>query len=89
MTLQEDIDALEGDLDFEYERVKLLVGEEIVRQMKQSGLRQDQLADRAGKPVHEIGHILSGHRNPMLRTLVRLANAMGCRVDIRFRRRKK
>jgi transcriptional regulator with XRE-family HTH domain len=52
---------------------------------KQAGLTQKQLAERAGMAQGDISKLESGNANPSVRTLQRLASAMGMQVEIIFR----
>jgi transcriptional regulator with XRE-family HTH domain len=52
---------------------------------KQAGLTQKQLAERAGMAQGDISKLESGNANPSVRTLQRLAAAMGMQVEIVFR----
>lgn len=44
------------------------------------GLTQRELADRCGTSVPAISHMERGTKVPNLTTVVRLADALGCRV---------
>lgn len=44
------------------------------------GLTQSQLAERCGTSIAAISHIERGTKVPTLTTLVRLADALDCRV---------
>jgi transcriptional regulator with XRE-family HTH domain len=52
------------------------LGEAIRRLRLEAGLSQEQLAERAGTDLTQIGGIERGVRNPSYTTLVRLAAAL-------------
>ncbi|ADU24430.1 helix-turn-helix domain-containing protein [Ruminococcus albus] len=49
-----------------------------------SGLTQKQLSDRSGIAQGDISKLENGNANPSIRTLQRLANAMGKKLRIEF-----
>lgn len=52
------------------------LGEAVRRLRLEAGLSQEQLAERAGTDLTQIGGIERGVRNPSYTTLVRLADAL-------------
>jgi transcriptional regulator with XRE-family HTH domain len=52
------------------------LGEAIRRLRLEAGISQEQLAERAGTDLTQIGGIERGVRNPSYTTLVRLATAL-------------
>lgn len=56
------------------------LGDAIRRLRLERGLSQEQLAERAGTDLTQIGGIERGVRNPSYTTLVRLAAALETRV---------
>jgi transcriptional regulator with XRE-family HTH domain len=59
----------------------LHVAERVAAVRQQLGLTQDQLAEKAGCAPLTVSHIESGRRNPTLKSLSRVATALG--LDIR------
>ncbi|HEX5983234.1 MAG TPA: helix-turn-helix transcriptional regulator [Solirubrobacterales bacterium] len=56
------------------------LGEAVRRLRLEAGLSQEQLAERAGTDLTQVGGIERGVRNPSYTTLLRLANALETRV---------
>jgi len=52
--------------------------------MESSGLTQRQLADRLGITEGRISQILHANGNPTVRSLARIADALNCKIKIRF-----
>lgn len=54
--------------------------------VRESGLPQKTVARRMGVTEGRMSQIVNGHlgSSPTVRTLVRLADALGCRVEIKF-----
>lgn len=67
---------------------ELKVEHEITRSLvdarKANGLTQKQLAEKTGITQSDISKLENGGANPSLRTLRRLAAALGMRVKIEF-----
>jgi transcriptional regulator with XRE-family HTH domain len=57
-----------------------LVGERIREVRLARGLTQGDLAERCGTSIAAISHIERGTKVPTITTLVRLADALECRV---------
>jgi transcriptional regulator with XRE-family HTH domain len=57
-----------------------LFGERLREVRLSRGLTQGQLAERCGTSVAAISHLERGTKVPTLTTLVRLADALECRV---------
>lgn len=56
------------------------LGEAIRRLRLEAGLSQEQLAERAGTDLTQVGGIERGVRNPSYTTLLRLADALETQV---------
>lgn len=53
-----------------------------IRQLRQQkGLRQQQLAQRAGVTQPHLSAVERGQRQPSLRMLQRIAAVLGCKLD--------
>jgi len=73
----------------EEELKALRVGAQIARLRQQVGMSQTELAAKAGMSTPNISRIEnSPGQNMTLGTLVRLAKALGCEVEITFRARR-
>jgi transcriptional regulator with XRE-family HTH domain len=57
-----------------------LLAERIVSVRRSKGWSQEQLADRASMQRSYLADLERGHRNPSVRTLVKVANALGVSV---------
>jgi transcriptional regulator with XRE-family HTH domain len=57
-----------------------LFGERLREVRLAKGLTQSELADRCGTSIAAISHIERGTKVPTLTTLVRLADALQCKV---------
>lgn len=68
-------DALEPELS---------IMQAVIDARKESGLTQQQLAERTGISQADISKLENGNANPSLKTLQRLAAAMGKSVKISF-----
>lgn len=51
-----------------------------LRREMEGGLTQAKLAERAGMTQAQIANIEAGHANPTVRSLAKLAHALGCRI---------
>ena len=68
-------DALEPELS---------IMQAVIDARKESGLTQQQLAERTGISQADISKLENGHANPSLKTLQRLASAMDKKLKISF-----
>ena len=57
---------------------------ELLRLREELNITQQELADRTGINRADISRIENGNANPSLKTMKRLASAMGKRVSISF-----
>jgi len=74
----------EEDIQIEEEMLIQWVGEELSRVMHEQHLDKTQLAERLGKKRPDVTQLLRGDRNLTLRTVARLAYALGLRCRLRF-----
>jgi transcriptional regulator with XRE-family HTH domain len=65
----------------------LELNEQIHDAMKAKGVSRSELADRLGTSRAFITKLLSGHENVTLKTLVRVANALDCSLEVSVRGR--
>ncbi len=56
----------------------------IIQSRKQLGLTQSQLSEKTGIGQADISKLENGNANPSIKTLQRLANAMGMKIKIEF-----
>ena len=73
--IKQEYDALEP----EYAIIQAMIDAR-----KSSGLTQKQLSERTGITQGDISRLENGNANPSLRTLQRLAEGMGMKLDISF-----
>ena len=88
MNFREHLDKMMEDPEFRAEYEALEPEFEILRAMtiarNNSGLTQEQIAERSGMKQSDISKLERGKGNPSLRTLRRLAEAMDMKVKIEF-----
>lgn len=63
---------------------ELVIMQTLINARKQLGLTQKQLSEKTGIAQADISKIENGNANPSLKTLQRLASAMGKKVKISF-----
>ena len=76
------IGTFEGDPDFEFDRVAIDVGEQIVARMEERGMTQADLARAMGLSRARVSQILRGNDNLTLKSIVAVAIALDCRVEM-------
>lgn len=76
------INQLRHDPEFEAELLLLDINELIVHRMNDLGWRKADLAQRLGVSRAFITRFLGGNTNMTLGTLVKVANALGTRVNV-------
>ena len=72
---KEEYDALEPEF---------AIIQAIIDARKSSGITQKELSQKAGIAQGDISKLENGNANPSLKTLQRLASAMGKRLKIEF-----
>ena len=72
----------------EYERLgpRYAVIEEVIKARQRAKLSQRELAERMGVKQPVVGRLEGGRHDPRLDTIVRAAGALGCDVEIKFKR---
>jgi transcriptional regulator with XRE-family HTH domain len=65
------------------------VAEQVADQRRARGLSQQELAELTGTTQSAIARLESGGRPPRIDTLLRIANALDCELDVRLRPRTK
>ena len=83
--LQDWIDEFQGDPDYEFTKVAIAVGEQIVARMEQQGMTQADLARKMGVSRARISQILRGNDNLTLKSIVAVAIGLDCRVDLQLK----
>lgn len=82
--LREKINAARDTFDYRLEKILLQLGEDICLLMEQQGLSRTQLAERMGVSPAYITKILSGNPNLTIKSLLKLADAMGKELALQF-----
>ena len=69
---------------WEQELTELRVGYQVLRLREKLGLTQGQLAAKVGTAAPNISRLEAGKANPTLRTLAKVAAALGAKVKIQL-----
>lgn len=72
-------------LSFEDRAYRRVLGDRLRHLRAERGLTQEQLADRAGLAREYLSKVESGHRNPSLDIIARLAQALEVSLEDLFR----
>ncbi|MYA21224.1 MAG: helix-turn-helix transcriptional regulator [Chloroflexi bacterium] len=86
LRLQDWIDEFQGDPDYEFTKVAIDVGEQIVARMEELGMTQADLARKMGVSRARISQILRGNDNLTLKSIVAVAIGLDSRVDLQLKR---
>ncbi len=65
-----------------YNKVRVSILSQVNQLMAESGVSQVELANRLGVSRQRVCQILADKNNFTVRSLVRLAGALGCRVEV-------
>ena len=65
------------------------IAEQVAAERRARGLSQAELAELTGTTQSAIARLESGGRPPRIDTLLRIANALDCELDVRLRPRTK
>lgn len=63
------------------------IADQVSEQRKARGLSQAQLAELVGTTQSAVARLESGGRPPRIDTLLRIANALDCELDVQLRPR--
>lgn len=86
--LQDWISEFRGDPDYEFDRIAIEIGEQIVARMEEQHMTQADLARSVGVSRARINQILRGNDNLTLKSIVAVAVGLDCRVDLRLQQVK-
>jgi transcriptional regulator with XRE-family HTH domain len=75
-------EELRHDPEFETELLLIDINEAITHRMNVLGWRKADLAERLGVSRAFITKLLTGSQNTTIATLVRVANALGARINV-------
>lgn len=73
---------LDEDADFECERLKADIVEQVLRAMEEQGVNRSDLAERLGKSRQWVSRVLNEGDNFTVATVARLSCALGLRATI-------
>ena len=79
-----ELDAIRGTFEFRLERVLFQVAEEISRLMHEQNMSRAEIAERLGVSRAYVTKILNGNPNLTIKTMLRLAEALGRELAIQF-----
>jgi transcriptional regulator with XRE-family HTH domain len=63
------------------------IADQVVRERRARGLSQQELAELCGTTQSAIARLESGGRPPRIDTLLRIANALDCELEVNLRPR--
>lgn len=82
--LQEQLEDSEFRREYEALQPEHAVVQAIIDARKNAGLTQKELSKRTGIAQGDISKLENGNANPSIRTLQRLADAMGMTLKVEF-----
>lgn len=82
--LQEQLQDPEFREEFEALQPEHAIIQAIIDARRDSGLTQKELSERTGIAQGDISKLENGNANPSIRTLQRLASAMGMTLKVEF-----
>ncbi len=80
--LRDWIDSLHDDPEYQFDRLNIRIGEEIVARMEALQLNRTALAEQMGVSKARVTQILAGDDNLTMKTLVNVALALEADVSI-------
>lgn len=83
--LQDWIGEFQGDPDYEFTKVAIDIGEQIVARMEERGMTQADLAREMGVSRARVSQILRGNDNLTLKSIVAVAIGLDCRVEVQLK----
>jgi transcriptional regulator with XRE-family HTH domain len=85
---EEMLESFKGDIEFKLEGLKLDITERICELMEVRGINRKQLAEIIGSSPAFITKILNGNSNFTLKTMLSLADALGCKLAVKFEQKE-
>lgn len=82
--LQEQLKNPEFKKEYEALEPEFSIIQAMINARRSAGMTQKQLAEKTGISQGDISKMENGNGNPSLRTLQRLADGMGMRLNIQF-----
>jgi len=83
---EQKLDSVRDDPDFKTHQLLLEIIDQITDLMESEGIRKSNLAERLGVSRAYVTAVLEGKPNLTIRSLVRLASALGSTVDVKLSR---
>lgn len=81
----EEVKELENDPEYIAHGIRVKLAAQVVRKLKEEGLRQKDLAERLGKSKEWISRFMDESTNFSVQNLVEVAVALGMELDISFK----
>lgn len=69
----------------ELERPEMQIARALVQVRREKHITQQQLAEKTGIAQADISRLENGNSNPSLRTLQRLADGLGMKIEVGFK----
>lgn len=85
---EEMLESFKGDIEFKLEGLKLDITERICELMEVRGINRKQLAELIGSSPAFITKILNGNSNFTLKTMLSLADVLGCELAVKFEQKE-
>lgn len=83
--LNEQLKNDEFRVEYEALEPEFAIIQAMIDARTKSGVTQKELSEKTGIAQADISKIENGNANPSLRTLKRLANGMGMKLEIKFK----
>ena len=82
--LDKQLENKEFRKEYEAREPEYIIMRAMIEARREEGLTQKELSERSGITQADISRLENGNANPSIRTLQRLANAMGKTLKIEF-----
>ena len=82
--LEQQLENPEFRKEWEALEPEFAIMQAMIDARNEEGLTQKELSERSGIAQGDISKLENGNANPSIRTLQRLANAMGKKLQIKF-----
>lgn len=83
--LKEQLKNDEFKTEYEALEPEFAIVQAIIDARKESGVTQKELSEKTGIAQADISKLENGNANPSLKTLKRLANGLGMKLEIQFK----
>jgi transcriptional regulator with XRE-family HTH domain len=82
--LRQKLDAARNTFEYRLEKVLFDVAEQVCKLIESQGVSRSELAQRLAVTPAYVTKLLSGNPNLTIKTLLKLSDALGQTLDIRF-----